>query len=50
MCSQLAVTSAQLYFGAGLVHIYNSTTLRFDYYRTTEQKKHDEVYLVKRRA
>lgn len=39
----------QGHFGIGLVHVLNSTTLRFEYYRTTDQIKHDEVVLTRLR-
>eukprot|EP00043_Microstomoeca_roanoka_P020835 m.254205 g.254205 ORF g.254205 m.254205 type:complete len:458 (-) comp17801_c0_seq1:293-1666(-) len=35
------------HYGIGLVHIFNSTTLRFSYYRTTVQEKYDEIYLYR---
>lgn len=43
----VAVKKDNGYYGIGLVHILNSTTLHFEYYRTTLGEKYDEVFLTK---
>ena len=45
----VAAFSDNGFFGIGVVHVLNSTTLHFEYYRTTLREKKDEVFLTRYR-